>query len=561
MRDVVLLTEILLKNSYRSLEQPASKKAGKAGRKSWTGALSKRSVKTGLLYFWILVLLIPYAAFMYFQFGSLFEAGLGGMALQIGFVFCCFLSVFTLLFSFANIFYFSSDLSALLPLPVKPQAILTAKTVVVLIPEIPLVSMIALPLAIAAVTSQYCSIAAGIWVFLCALLCALSSALVMAILTMVLMKVMPVFANKDRFGMIIGLLSVLFAVFCSLIGQFLGQGAADDPSILIHMLQSNQGAISSLSGVFFQSLAAVDSIVHKSLLSGLLFVGECALILVLYFAAAKTLYLPVAVKIMGQAASRPSKKVSLRSSSPFAALAKNEWHMLMRTPAYMTNCVMSAFIMPLIFIIMTLFVPSMKELREIAAGYSLEDLALMMNWPAWALALAAGILAGLFFGSLNGIAGTAITREGKPGLMQIRSMPVSMKTFTASKMAVGMLIGWVSTLMLVPVFMMYLSISWSAILMYGLGTLAAVAASSAIALFIDCIHPKLIWDNETVAVKNNFNIVFDLLATWLLAGLTAWMLFGGLPIAMSAVVCLIILIAAAVGLLALIPSRIEKIQL
>jgi ABC-2 type transport system permease protein len=121
--------------------------------------------------------------------------------------------------------------------------------------------------------------------------------------------------------------------------------------------------------------------------------------------------------------------------------------------------------------------------------------------------------AGLVFGSMNSIAPTAASREGKDFEIN-KFMPLSFRQIMWGKLLPSFIMGAVM-LTLVFVFLTAAAILPAIFL--------AVAAPAAIAglaqqgftgLAIDFAMPKLNWDNETAAVKRNLNVMINLLVTW-----------------------------------------------
>jgi ABC-2 type transport system permease protein len=51
-------------------------------------------------------------------------------------------------------------------------------------------------------------------------------------------------------------------------------------------------------------------------------------------------------------------------------------------------------------------------------------------------------------------------------------------------------------------------------------SLPGIAFSCLAGILIDLNFPKLVWDNEQKAVKQNFNVVINMLASTLMAGIT-----------------------------------------
>jgi len=188
-----------------------------------------------------------------------------------------------------------------------------------------------------------------------------------------------------------------------------------------------------------------------------------------------------------------------------------ELKLLFRTPVYFMNCVLMNFIFPLFIILPLLVQPDeMKELQVL--GTYIRD----GNGSAIVLAAAFGISA--FVTSTNGIAASAISREGT-NIFVCKYLPVSYKTQITAKALSGMSMGVVGTLSMLLAAAVFMPIPAYLMLLITAVSIFGIAFSSFSGILIDLNFPKLIWDNEQKAVKQNFNVVLNMLVSAVVAGI------------------------------------------
>lgn len=93
-------------------------------------------------------------------------------------------------------------------------------------------------------------------------------------------------------------------------------------------------------------------------------------------------------------------------------------------------------------------------------------------------------------------------------------IPLDFSKQLAAKVSLGIFFSLLSCiLLLIPVHMLLpYPIYYDAA--FVIGALLASLVVNFLALLIDGIHPKINWEDETSAIKNNLNVVFEFLASW-----------------------------------------------
>ena len=194
----------------------------------------------------------------------------------------------------------------------------------------------------------------------------------------------------------------------------------------------------------------------------------------------------------------------------FSAFLLKELRMLFRTPVYFMNCVLTALLMPVLLVI--IIVSAFSELGTqialpITLGY-IPDL--------WAVTLLIAFAAGGFMGGINMISSTSVSREGTNAFF-MKYVPVPVQTQVMAKAGCGILISAVCTwLMLIPLHVVLAYPLWLDAL-FILGSLLSIIMTNLFGVLIDLIRPKLIWEQEASAVKQNFNGFLCMMLSFVLA--------------------------------------------
>jgi ABC-2 type transport system permease protein len=203
---------------------------------------------------------------------------------------------------------------------------------------------------------------------------------------------------------------------------------------------------------------------------------------------------------------------SSRQTSAIKAYTIKELKLLFRTPVYFMNCVLMNFLFPVFLIIPFLVQPDeMNGLQALSTYIS--------NGGGSGVVLAVAFGISVMVTSTNGITASAISREGT-NIFVCKYLPVSYKTQIMAKVLSGMSMGVLGTVSLVLAAVLFIPVPAYLILLIALVSLPGIAFSCLAGILIDLNFPKLVWDNEQKAVKQNFNVVINMLASTLMAGIT-----------------------------------------
>lgn len=551
MRNCLLLAKILLKSGNSSLTGGSSKKNISKGQ---TALL----ILVGVCMLPLLALLFEGSAFLYKLLSPLhmeellYELLFAALSLT--------LLVFSLPFVL-SVLFFSKDLEYLQPMPLSSWQIVGAKFITIMTYEYFSTILIGLPLIAGIASEAHTGIA--FWLIAVPILLAVPVLPVIyaAFLGTLVLYLTRRWKHKEAVMTFFSLILILFSASLGMLVSRFGQTL--DADAILAVLTDSQPIVSGFSHIFPNLPLARNALMHTDALMLVLYLLSTVLLIGLFLAFGNRVYLK-AVTGMTESSTKKERlsdnetKKALRASGAAAAFASREWKLLVRTPIYFLNCVVTAFIIPLI-LLMTLFF-SIPQVKDIIPALN-QFLPLIRQTDE-------GILNGLLLlivfavsgmmSSMNLSPATCISREGQ-SIGDLKFIPVSARDILKGKMICSLAISAaavypyavalpvISTLFLhTPIWLLIPSLLIATFTLVMLGYLMLLG---------DLIHPKLNWTSEQAAVKQNMTaLITDLLcmALCLALGFVFVMLYHmHIPI--------YVLIAGAILLLALLAVALWQI--
>nr|MDD6335356.1 hypothetical protein [bacterium] len=493
MKNVWSLVRVFAKTRLRGMQQGG----GSRGKRLMMGLV----VGIALLQ---LVFYIGFIISMLLQVAV--PLGLAQIPLCLGMLVACALAVFEGMMLFSGEVLTAKDAPFLASLPVKTRHVFLAKFIWMML----LTWALCLPAYLvtvgcyvywagAAGAGLYAS--AGIAFYLKALVIALMlPALPLAIAvipSLIMMQILKLCKNRDGVMMVLNLvlLVAIMAGSMSLSGSMAG---LEEPGAVENALN---GLLSRIVGIFPPGAWAAQALILpgvQGLLWLLAYVGISLVSIAVVYALGAVMY-PKTASLSAEApakAARKSAAGSGRRRSAASAIALKEWRVMMRSPVYAMNCLSGMLIGPII-LLMPLFMNGgdggLDEVGQMIG--SLSD-----NAIPWL------VLAGLlcFISGIQPGASTCLSREGGM-LWHLRTLPLDSRDIVRGKWRVNQLLCTAGTVLTgVIAALVYHMPAMMAV--YGITV--AVAASvplTLLSMLIDFMHPKLVWDNETEAIKQNMN--------------------------------------------------------
>jgi len=462
------------------------------------------------------------------QIFSLFYS-IGQLPVAIGFVLNLG-AIIIFVFSFMAapaLFYFAKDVEYVLPLPVKPQQVIGAKFTVALAFEY----IVALGLMVVMFAALRNYVPLGVLTFSTVVTFITLPILPMVystVLIMLLMRVTRLGRNPDRYTLFIGVLALVIAVAFSM---YANQAVMFDEEVLLAAVMGETAALTTLNTLFIGNGFAARALSSATVFGGalhnqLINIGIQGLAIAVFFFLAGKLYFSGVIGLSESGA--PTKKMtaediatSSRGRGKFLSYLIKELRLVFRSPAVLLNSVLAAFIMPVIIGVSIVPLVRSGEIAELIAFVDFD------NPHVVVMAMVAMCAIGFFIGGMVSVASTAISREGR-NIFIMKYLPVHYTTQLNAKAISGLIILIPALLfMVIPLQVLLAAPVW----LFAAGMVLAmpgIVVVNYFGLYIDLVRPKLTWDNEQAAVKQNLNAIIPMFGSWLVAGgigLLGWFVF------------------------------------
>lgn len=420
-------------------------------------------------------------------------------------ILCLFTAVFGISVIF-NEFYFSDDIEFLLPWPLRAYQIVASRFTAIFIGENVMQFMLLIACIIGFGVSSHMGIHRWIMALVGMLILPVIPLCYCAVISMLLMAFTRVVRNKDIIQRLsIGLLFLLVLILVGSIGFIQGM---DLELFVENLAQGNQPFFQVLNYIFPNVPLYARAFGDGNFLAFLGFLLVNVVAIAIMLGAAELLYFRGLIGLT----SSPDKKsaesldVLLRRSrvqSPFMAYLKKELRILFRTPVYFTNSVAVNFIWPI-------FVYAILKMQEndisIAA---LQEAYANAHFNTYTYFLLGSVGISLIVTALNSLSSNAISREGKH-FSFMKYIPVSYEIQWRAKVTVSILLSSLGMLVYVIPACILMRIPWSHTIIYVVLILLTVTFVSLLGIYLDSIQPKLIWDDELSALRENYNTFFNM---------------------------------------------------
>ena len=534
------LTAVIMRSN--SMEEAGNKK-----RKAWILGFT-----VFVLLFVVLPVTVMTGIFTFLTTAKLSEYGHPefGVKLMYGLI-----SVFTVVFGINVIFnelYFEDDISYLLPLPLKPEELVLSRFFAVFIGE----NMMQFAVVIAVVTGFGIAHPMNVfqWIFALAggFLLPIIPTAVIAILGMLLMTFTRFIKKKETvrrisFAIILLILAAGAVMLVSIdiedIVTYIIEGTAVD--ILF---------VRILDVLFPQTGMIASFMASGSVLPLLIYAVICVISVLLLAVAAHFFYMESVTRLNETTHVQKNAASSVPSISRTAGMTLfvKEMRMLVRTPAFMTNCVAANFVWPV-------FVPIFGKIM--GADMSRGAVASYFDVPKHVSVSLMVILAvTMVTAAMNCLGSDAFSREGK-GFDYIKSIPVSYKLQWNVKLAAAMVWTLAGTVPFFVFFVIYAGFEAGTAVLAVLTVCAACFFVTELGMLLDSLNPKLFWLDALSALRENYNTVFCMGITIVsCAVLCAVLFFIPSPVVSSGIIAAILIAADVVLYLVSMSSGVRNIM-
>ncbi|WP_144561567.1 putative ABC transporter permease subunit [Bacillus mycoides] len=494
MNKIWTLTKVLLKLNYADIITDKKKR--------WAYAFSFLA-----LLFAGFIIIGPMTYGMYAAMESIGqEKSIIGMGLAVASIWVFVISITNIL----TVFYYNNDVETLLPLPLQPSQIITAKFITVLITQYIMGSFILLPIFIVygvqsgAFISYYLYVA-FIYVFFPIVPLVLAS-----LLMTVIMRYTNIAKNKDRSNIFIGILTLLFIVGINVFIQWRNKSAVSEDMVANYFADNQSSLFVQMTNYFpttyFGAMGLIESASWKGIIYVVVFAAISLAFFGLFFYVAQRTYLKGVIGLSTSTAKKEAISVenlkkSTVQSSHIKAYVKKEFKILFRTPQFFINCIVQTFVMP----IMLFFILFVQD-------GNLKWLTTFVKDPDWSgLALGIGFCGGLFLMGSNVIATTSFSRDGSSWFVN-RYLPVKASDIFFAKVFTA----WFINIAILGVFGLVLiivaGVSPLFILLWFLLSANGLWLTNLIGVRWDAQTADIHWDSEQKLFKSRYTTLWNFLA-------------------------------------------------
>ncbi len=520
---------------------------------------ARRSIGLAILIVFVICYVVAFYGFIaYSILSAAMSIGMGPALLTIAVLAAQIVILFFGIFFMMGL-YHTKDMELLASMPIRQSKVFGVKFIMTLISEIGTFALFTVPVFIIYGIQAGMDYAFYLKAIVVVLFGALLPMAVSGLIAALLVRASVFTRRKDLFAIIGGF--ILFAglmvgnmlISTSMTQSFVEGGFATS-------LQSQQALLNAIAGSFPPAAWAASGLTLPGL-AGLGWLGLFVLVSLagaaLVAIVAGSMYYSGALAQLESAKRSKAKDVSGeygRVSSPVYAVFKKEWKVVLRTPVYALNSLFGIVVGPILLIILILGGRGGGNAALGGLGALLKDAAGMVV-PL--------VLTGLmvFVGSMNPASATVVSREGR-AFWLAKLIPVSARLQIRGKYWFSLSIcflGVLSTAVLGGIILKLpvLSVLAGAIVAALLGS-----AVSAMGVMMDMAKPKLIWESEQQAIKQNMNSLFATMLGFvtigIFAGLSVLLTALNLPEALVWTILIAFSLGAAILFERLMSSKAEK---
>ena len=440
-------------------------------------------------------------------------------------------------------------METLLAFPFKPKEIIIAKFINSLTSVYLIEIMMFLPILIGIGLGASLNILYYFNILLVTIFLPMVPLAIFGILLTSLMRYTALNRIKDKIQYVIMAFAIIFAIAIELATSSMGEGSMDDMANLI-INQSN-----ALSYVMFFTLPASIALGTDNIL---LSIG-CMLIFIIISVGSVILFGLVGEKIyikgvLGKPQlkikNKKEGKVELKEekkTSIFKELVRNEWRTVNRSPIYNMNLILPVFIMPIVLGI-SMFAgfsegDEVGSISELINGF--KD---VIDFSVGnVLVFTVAILS--FLTSMSMSSSTAISRDGKNASFN-KIIPVAPMTIINAKVVLGIILGCIPCLLVTVILLALGLMNILDFILINIPLFFFIVLTNYIGIYIDLRRPKLEWENETVAVKQNTNtliyMLIDMAITMLIVAFGVLLIFIRIPAFVASLILTLIFLALCV---------------
>ena len=435
---------------------------------------------------------------------TLLPIGCQALGIQLMFhIICLFTVIFGINVIF-NEFYFSNDIEYLLPWPLRAYQIVASKFTAAFYSENIMQAILVLSCIIGYGIGSKMGILNWILSILGIITLPILPLTYCAILSMLLMAFTRVIRNKDRIQKIS--VALIFLMVIALVAS-IGFLQNMDIDTYIETLASGDQTFFKVMNIIFPNVPLfVKTFSEGNIVALLAYIVIHVVAVGIMLLLSEVLYFRGVIGLTS--AGNKSHKKSIdkllsqcKQKSPAYSYFLKEVRILVRTPVFFTNCIAINFLWPIFVYAMIKIMHYNITLEFLRNQYAERNLRIQLFFLLGIVGISVLVAA------LNSLSSNAISREGKH-FSFMKYIPVSYETQWNVKAFVGILFPAVGVLIFFLPACIIIQVPVVHIILFTLLSLMSITFVSDMGIYIDSIQPKLIWDDEMSALRENYNTFF-----------------------------------------------------
>ena len=403
-----------------------------------------------------------------------------------------------------NEFYFSSDIDYLLPLPVRTHELILAKFWVTYLAESVMEFMVLFSAYIGFVLAMGITPIGIITGIIGTVTLPIVPLVYCGIISMLIMFLFQGIRNRKVLNAIMGVMTIVL-----ILGTFLSFSGLEGFSIDTYVSSLTGGEnmfMNVMNKVFYPGYLLVHAAAVQSWGEVALYIGITVVFLAIFLLIANLIYLPglYSFKSVGNKKEHGHKKHGMRKQhSVFRAYFSKEIKTILRTPAFVSNCVLINFFWPVIIVIVCMMQKGSDTIAHFISMYHEGNMLARIVALAIFLALAALTTAA------NSLASSSFTREGAH-IDFMKYIPVPYELQIHVKGLLSLIFSYASYLVDVVILVVILKLGMNEAVYFAVTGGCMVFFITCLGLWLDSMHPKLIWEDELNALRGNLNVFFNM---------------------------------------------------
>ena len=417
-----------------------------------------------------------------------------------------------------NVYYFSKDLEDILPFPIKPIELLISRfNMLVSISYVSILMFIFIPLLL------YGMMVARTFIYYLCMLIVLVIfpiffALIISIIMLFVMQLSKIIKNKEIFQLLVTMIIIgIFTMFEGYAFKTVLSNAEEIEQIQqgqeINLIQTINEKVTDINKYLITINSSVKILTENNILNNLIQIIKIIFIniitFILFILVGKKLYLKNILinieKININKIKKKKENYKYKKNNKKNAYIKKEFKDLIKTPTFFMQCVIPSIltVVALALIIISVY-PSFLAIMED------EKIAAEMPEFKFDISLFTTIIVIIQIAyTTSNLSITAISRKGKNAFF-IKYIPISLyKQFIYMNIPQIILNAFISLIILgaAKYLMSEIQIIYL-IIIFIIGLILNII-NSFLMLVVDLCRPNLEWDNETDAIKQNKNKLFQ----------------------------------------------------